>query len=67
MKVKAFVFRTSSGEITAAYYDMQRLEYRTFSQKRYFEGADSIKAGTYVNLIVRRQERGYKAVRILYF
>lgn len=68
IKVKAFVFRKSSWEISAAYYDMQRLEYRVFTQGTLFENIDSsVQAGKYVNLIVRRKENGYHVVRVLMF
>ena len=68
IKVRAFVFRKCSWEVSAAYYDMQRLEYRVFTQGTLFENIDStIRAGEYVNLIVRRTERGYRVVRILRF
>lgn len=67
LKVKAFVFMTKGNEATFAYYDMQRLEYRTASRTVYFSGGARIEAGKYVNLIVRRCEKGYKVIRILSF
>lgn len=68
IKVKAFVFRQGRWAISAAYYDMQRLEYRVFTQGTLFEDIDStVTAGKYVNLIVRRKARGYRVVRILRF
>lgn len=68
IKVKAFVFRKGAWEISVAYYDMQRLEYRVFTQSTLFENIDSsIQAGKYVNLIVRRKENGYHVIRVLMF
>ncbi len=67
MKVRAFVFMTRSNEATFAYYDMQRLEYRAVTKSLFFEGNARVQAGEYVNLIVRRKERGYKVIRVLTF
>ena len=67
MKVKAFVFKSRRSDATAAYYDMKRLEYRTFTQNTFYVSGTKAEAGKYVNLIVRCSRNSYSPVMILNF
>ena len=67
MKVKAFVFMTHGNKVTFIYYDMQKLEYCAASRNVMFSGRANIRAGNYVNIIVRKRQNGYKVIRVLTF
>ncbi|WP_294490241.1 hypothetical protein [uncultured Ruminococcus sp.] len=67
MKVKAFVFMTHGNKVTFIYYDMQKLEYCAESRNVMFSGRANIRAGNYVNIIVRKRQNGYKVIRVLTF
>lgn len=67
MKVKAFVFMTHGDNVTFIYYDMQKLEYCATSRNVMFSGRANIRAGNYVNIIVRKRQNGYKVIRVLTF
>lgn len=67
IKVKAFVFRSRSTEAAAVYYDMQRLEYRTYTQSTVFDDNSRAAAGKYVYLIIRKKESRYQPIMILQF
>ena len=67
IKVKGFVFKKSSQEISVIYYDMPKMEYRIFTQSTFIRSEELAVPGNFVNLIGIRRKNKVKIIRILSF